>query len=393
MAGEANPFPAGGEADAGKERQAWIASRLAWEGQAPSAEWNHADEEKREIARQVIWVKNTWFRNMAGFPFLIASQENQVQMALENAAQWASQKGWRPCRRLADIPRESLLVLRERLILPWHPVTFPQSKAFKGVALEADEVRPSLSGAGWALFGEEDHLQIGHIRPPWESDPEFSAKTDAWESATGPFAHSEVFGFLTADPGKAGLARQMEIAIHLPALTANRLLAQAHEGLKAMGILMQPEPMGSVNGMDAGYFRLGSRGGLGLDLNSRTTRFWDAVKALLRWEAKARSTWWRKDGILLKDRMRRSYRMLSEAQLLPLHEALGFLSFVRLGMVMGEIDPAGLSRVERARILAQNGHLGLPPRNPEETDALDAHRRLDIRRAECVREIWPPSPA
>jgi protein-arginine kinase len=293
---------------------------------------------------------------------------------------------------------------RERLILPWQPITFAQTRNLKSLIFPEHHLDSVIR------LGEVEHLQVIACQAGWQASEDLETQADpshqpptspSWltlqnridsldgKAGSAPtWAKDKTYGFLQSDPAWAGCGLQIEAVVHLPAMTMHRRLAQAHEGLQALGLLLHPEPMGTMSGQDAGYFRISSRGGLGQTAESLNLTFWKNLKPLLQWEADLREMWWRRDGLLLRDRIRRSLRMLSEAQLLPLHEAIGFVSYVRLGALLGEIESGWLIPAEKVRVLSQSAHLGFASPPMPDTDKAEWQKRQDAARAEKVRTLW-----
>lgn len=359
-----------------------------------------------EVARQVLVVRRTWRRNLAGHAFLISCDEAAARKALAEARERASSWGYREEVRLHQTPPSLLGMWRERLLLPWQPITFTQTRNLKSVIFPENPLDSVIR------LGEVEHLQVIACQAGWQASEELemqdmpshqpsmppswlnrqnqidSQGSRAGSGTVSPWAQDKAYGFLQSDPAWAGCGMQIEAVVHLPALTMHRRLAQAHEGLQALGLLLHPEPMGTMSGQDAGYFRISSRGGLGQSAESLHLAFWKNLKPLLNWEAELREMWWRRDGLLLRDRIRRSLRMLSEAQLLPLHEAIGFVSYVRLGALLGEIESEWLIPAEKVRVLLQSAHLGFASPPMPDADKAEWQKRLDARRAEKVRTLW-----
>ncbi len=371
-------------------REAWnwdafAQSTLPWNRPAPASLWQSTESQAVELAKQAVFVRRTFRRNFPGFPFLIAAQENQVLQIMQIVTAWAKAQGGEWLTRLTDLPAQALGALRERTLLPWQPVTFPQVKAQKALILGAQ----ALASPFAFRLGEVDHLQALTWEPGWKlADEENQELEKALQDSGGTFCHSGKFGFLTSDPHWSGAGEQIEVLLHLPALTSQRAIAQAHEGCQALGLLLHPEPMGAVSGLDAGYFRVSSRGGMGQKPTELRHGFLKALQPLLLWEGQMRLAWWKKDKPVLLERIRRSQRMLAEAQLLPMHEALGFAAFVRLGVVLEDVDAAWLEPIERIRVLAQSSHLGPWVFHSEPMDQQKKQRFEDARRAEIVRSLW-----
>jgi protein-arginine kinase len=354
-----------------RSESSWAQADVPWATLPP-------DPLSDEIAKQVIVVRQTWRRNMAGHAFLVSCDEAAAHAALKAAREVASSWGYLEEIRLQKASPRQLGLWRERLILPWQPVTFAHNRALKSLLFSAN------SGLSAIRLGEVEHLQVVTWQAGWQSQ-EMDPPTD------NHFAYDPAYGYLQSDPAWAGAGLQIDAVVHLPALTAHRRLAQVHEGLQALSLLMHPEPMGTVSGQDAGYFRISSRGGLGQTAADLRLAFWRNLKPLLQWEADLRQTWWRRDTLLLRDRIRRSLRMLSEAQLLPLHEAVGFVSFVRLGSLLGEIEPEWLVPAEKVRVLSQSAHLGFaaaPSAEADKANKTDWQKSEDACRAEKVRTLW-----
>lgn len=338
-----------------------------------------AQTQLSDTSSHLLFVRVTARRNFAGFPFWVSSAPEVCARVSETFRAAAQARGFGVGFHLADASRETIHVLRERMLLPERPASFPGKRDFK-LWLPGQEPGEHL------LFGETEHWTHTRLAlPPAQNHPgdntphhpalslnaprsfdPFARATEIaqeWAHDTNDslFAHSETWGYLTSHPAHAGPGLQVDAGIHLPALTALRRIPQIVQAMAAIGCELQPLSLREPGAAESGFFRLLTRGGLGLDAIEIITRFRSQVEAVLHAEQRARDYLTRDDRAQheLEDRAHRALNLLQEARRMESPELQLLVSQVRTGVYEGLFPNTLLPQLETLRVLAGPGHIAI----------------------------------
>lgn len=361
---------------------------------------NSATAAGEDAAARVMFHSWILRRNFAGFPFWVSSSPETCARIAERARAHAALRGFEAGVTLAALEPRTRGILRERMLLPEQPVSFPGKRDFKMLFARSAETGVSEH----ALLGETEHWT--RIRTEGGAP---SAEIPTGPSPLSEFLHAEetrepvasgrpsVFsrstewGLLTSDPSFAGNGLQGEAGIHLPGLTAARKIPQVRQAMAAMGLELSPLSLRAPGAAEAGYFRLRSRGGMDLSSEDLRRRFTGKLKTLLDAETGAWERWNARDPNLLEDRMHRALRLLQEARRMEFAEMLFLTSFARAGVYKGIFAVSLLPKLETLRVTAQPAHLAANPA-PEDapvphTGPGEASERENARRALLGRTL------
>lgn len=371
----APPPDPGAGTDAARTNSAWVGLATA---PVPWARLRDAPPESGDGASpssRVLFVRVIASRNFSGVPFWVSCSSAASEALAERARAQAHAESLADEHRLATLTSEGLGILRERMLLPEQPVSFPGTRESKRVFL-----RPERDGAvqAHALFGEVEHWTRIHtlgpsaLSPPQPATPSpfppdlpslsIHDLAHVWshDDRSGVFAHAEPWGFLMSDPAHTGTGLRFEAGLHLPALsafTARPRLQQVARALAATGHELQPLSLREPNTGANGFFRLVSRGDAAPTAAECAAHFAAQVDAVLRTEAQAWAAWNDREADVLEDRMHRSLRILQEARRLEDAEMPALISLARAGVYAGVFPDSLLPRLETLRVHAQPFHV------------------------------------
>ncbi len=185
------------------------------------------------------------------------------------------------------------------------------------------------------------------------------AKTSQIENALGAnsnFAFSEKFGFLTADPHHSGTSLIVSSYLHLPALihlhTLNdHLEKEKLEGIQTLGLQGSPNDLvGDILMLQNGYT-------LGLSEETILSTLRSAILRLVVAEKDARSEIKARQNPRFKDHISRAIGLLKHSYQLQATEALGALSFLKLGIELGWIKGISIEEVNTLYFDSRRSHL------------------------------------
>ncbi len=229
-------------------------------------------------------------------------------------------------------------------------------------------------------FNVKDHIEIQctdctqDIEKAWAK----ASSIEAALSANSNYAFSEKFGFLTADPHLSGTSLIVSTYLHLPALIhlhtlSDHLEKEKFEGIQTLGLQGSPDDLvGDILMVQNGYT-------LGITEETILTTVRSAALRLIVAEKDARSEIKARQNPRFKDHISRAIGTLKHSYQLQASEALGQLSFLKLGVELGWIKGISLEEVNTLYFDSRRSHLTylLHEESPSE--------EIAIKRAEYLR--------
>ncbi|MFM8385246.1 MAG: ATP--guanido phosphotransferase [Planctomycetia bacterium] len=246
-------------------------------------------------------------------------------------------------------------------------------KGPRGVYFGSDEVVS-------VMVNEEDHLRIQAIAASLalEQCMEVARKVDEALEQRLPYAVSAQHGYLTACPTNAGTGLRASVMMHLPALVARQDMdkvfqSASRSGLTVRGFNGEGSPaMGDL-------YQISNHVTLGRSEEEILSDVCDLVPRIIEYEQRMRQHLVTTGRTRLEDRCHRALATLRAARAITTEEAMGHLSSVRLGIVLGLLQGVDLRRVTELFVLVQAAHV-----QKAEGRLLDMAER-DERRAALLR--------
>jgi len=226
-------------------------------------------------------------------------------------------------------------------------------EASSGSAFLLDETGETIIS-----FNVKEHLQIQctDCKQDLEQCWMRASAIETTLSGGSNFAFNERFGFLTADPLHAGTALIVSAYLHLPALIHHHTLTdhlekEKLEGIQMLGLQGSPDELvGDILMVQNGYT-------LGVNEESILSTIRASVLRLVVAEKDARSEIKARENPRFKDQISRSIGLLKHSYQLQAAEALGALSFLKLGIELGWIKGISLEEVNTLYFNSRRSHL------------------------------------
>ncbi|ACL68847.1 protein arginine kinase [Halothermothrix orenii] len=272
--------------------------------------------------------------------------------------------------KMDDLPEVEREVLVEKhLISPAHA----KAGEGKGVLLNDNE---TIS----IMINEEDHLRLQVLIPGLQLE-------GAWETASElddlleeklDFAFSQKWGYLSACPTNVGTGLRASVMVHLPALNLtnniNKMLgAISKVGLTVRGIYGEgSEYVGNL-------YQISNQVTLGHTEKEIIANLKSVTSQIIEQERQARNLLLKEKEIEVRDRVNRSFGILSHAYQISSEEALRMLSNVKLGIDMGIITDVDTGVLSELMVLIRPAHL----QKLEGKELTPTER--DIKRAELIK--------
>ncbi|MFM8980554.1 MAG: ATP--guanido phosphotransferase [Planctomycetia bacterium] len=312
-------------------------------------------------------------RNLAGFPFAQRAPAEQraevvtrVQPVLQGL-QVAPRTFWvdleQSDKQVAALLVERHLISRE----------LQGGKGPRGVYFGSDEVVS-------VMVNEEDHLRIQAITASLalEHCMEVARKVDEALEQRLPYAVSAQHGYLTACPTNAGTGLRASLMMHLPGLVQmgqmDRVFQSAsRSGLTVRGFNGEGSPaMGDL-------YQISNHVTLGRSEEQIVADVNDMVPRIVAYEQRTRQELLTRGRTKLEDRTHRALALLRAARVMTTEEAMGHVSAVRLGVVLGLLPGLDLQRVSELFVLVQAAHVQNLEGRPLEAAERDERRAALLR--------------
>jgi len=209
------------------------------------------------------------------------------------------------------------------------------------------------------MINEEDHLRLQVMRSGLQID-------EAWEQINNlddtleqqlDYAFDAQYGYLTACPTNVGTGIRVSVMLHLPALRLTNELEKVGQAARDMKLMIRglhgegTEALGD-------FFQISNQITLGRseeeiidDLRSVV------IPKIVEYESATRETLQRNRPQALDDKIWRALGLLQNARLISSHEAMQYLSHIRMGLHVGRVKSIDLQTLNELFLQIQPAHL------------------------------------
>ncbi|GAB6992527.1 protein arginine kinase [Paenibacillus pini] len=315
-------------------------------------------------------------RNLQHLPFPLLANPEQLEEVLERLTDIPNQEELQSLGTFYMIKMNEIDSLDKKVLVEKHLISpnLASESPNGAVILNEDE---SVS----IMINEEDHLRIQCLYPGFQV-------RDAWDRATSiddvfenhvDYAFDDRRGYLTSCPTNVGTGLRASVMMHLPALVMtqqiNRILSAVSQvGLTVRGIYGEgSEALGNL-------FQISNQITLGQTENEIIDNLHSVVLQMIEHEKNARQHLLDESRVRMTDRVKRSYGILSYAEVMDSKEAAQRLSDLRLGIDLGIIEGPSIAVMNELNVMTQPGFL-------QKTYGHDSNvEDRDMCRAKLIRE-------
>ncbi len=232
------------------------------------------------------------------------------------------------------------------------------------------------------MVNEEDHIRIQCIYPGFEAQKalELIGRVDDYLSERLDYAMHEKYGYLTSCLTNVGTGMRISYMLHLPATVMSGAADSIFATLGKLGITvrgMYGEGTKSVGNI----FQISNQTTLGRSENEIASAVSEAISSVIAKERELQTKLSEKNGIVLEDKILRSYAILKSARIMQSKEMMELLSDVRLGLSLGFIDDTDYTVLNNIMITASPAHISADLKCATATDR-------DVTRAEMIRKAF-----
>ena len=189
------------------------------------------------------------------------------------------------------------------------------------------------------IINLEDHLHLHlmstsqNFTPPWKT----LSKLEQSLSKELGFAYSKRFGYLTADPAVCGTGLALQAVLHIPALLH---LSKFEDLIEKLPSDISLKGLGKEGSYLADFVLIENKYTLGVSEEAILQSVHEVAKKFETAEKNLRKSLDPTQTTLLKDKIARSFGLISNALSLQTEEALSSLSLIHLGKELGWIQKA-----------------------------------------------------
>ncbi len=189
------------------------------------------------------------------------------------------------------------------------------------------------------MINEEDHIREQYFMRGYDLEKAYERITgiDDVISESIPFAFDRQFGYLTACPTNLGTGMRASVMMFLPAISRRGLMKRTVPELNRLGLTVRGAS-GEGSGSEGDLFQISNEVTLGVSETEILSAVEKAVRILVQFELRERERMKAEEGIGLKDRVLRSYGILSNCCLIGMKEFMELVADVKLGVMLGYLN-------------------------------------------------------
>jgi len=230
------------------------------------------------------------------------------------------------------------------------------------------------------MLNEEDHLRMQSIRAGLQLKEAFQALSglDTELEQSLEFAFDPKLGYLTTCPTNLGTGLRASAMLHLPALVLSDQIGQVLQAVNKIGLAVRglygegTESLGNL-------YQISNQSTLGESEETIIRRLERVISEVATHERNAREKLLEDDPAMVADKIGRAYGVLRHAHLIDSKEALGHLSLLRFGGILGFFPEGSVTLCDNLLMDIQPAHLQLHAGRQLEPEERDAHRAEIVR--------------
>ncbi len=229
------------------------------------------------------------------------------------------------------------------------------------------------------MVNEEDHLRLQCIYAGFEDKKAYDliSKIDSYLSEKLDYAVHEKYGYLTSCLTNVGTGMRISYMMHLPAIVMFKAADSVFSAIGKLGATVRG--MYGEGTKSSGFiFQISNQITLGKDESEIISAISETAGSVIAKEQELRGELYKQKGLVLEDKIMRSYGTLKSARIMQTSEMMTLLSDVRLGISLGIIEDVDTKTVNNLMITASRAHLA-------NSDGTESDFERDVERARLIR--------
>ncbi len=331
------------------------------------AEWFKEHGEKNDV---VLSTRIRLARNLKGIPFPTKMNADDAQRVIDLVESALEEMNYTFTK--VDLPSmsqaEKQKLVEERCISP-----NLASSSLPCAAYISEDQKVSI------MINEEDHLRIQCIYAGFEDQKalELIGRVDDYLSEKLDYAMHEKYGYLTSCLTNVGTGMRISYMLHLPATVMSGAADSVFAAVAKLGVTVRGM-YGEGTKSAGNLFQISNQTTLGRSEAEIATSLAETLGSIISKERELRSKLSEKKGLILEDRIMRSYAILRSARVMQSKEMMDRLSDVRFGIGLGIIDDVDYTTLNDIMICASPAHISAD-------FGIDGAVERDVKRAEMLR--------
>ncbi len=316
-------------------------------------------------------------RNVQSEPFPMLATSSQSEHILNRVRNVLENEQLHVLGQFEMLQLDQVGELEKRVLVEKHLIS-PNlaNEARHGAVIVSDNEAISV------MINEEDHLRIQVLYPGFQLKQawELADQIDDVLETSVSYAYDEKLGYLTSCPTNVGTGIRASVMMHLPALVITQQINRILQAITQVGLAVRGL-YGEGSEATGNLFQISNQITLGQTEEEIIDNLHSVARQIIEHEKAARMKLMSESRTKITDRIRRSYGILSFAEVMDSKEAAQRLSDVRLGIDLGIVEHVPSRVMNELLIMTQPGYLqkhygkGL---SPEERD---------LYRAKLIREL------
>lgn len=231
------------------------------------------------------------------------------------------------------------------------------------------------------MVNEEDHIRIQIFTSglDLQNTINLTKEIDKKLDDSLHFSSNKEYGYLTACPSNVGTGLRASVMVHLPALKLTGNISKVLHIVNSFGMTIRGI-YGEESQSKGDMYQISNNQTIGITEEEIINNLENITKKVMEQERLARKNL-AKNEIELKDRVYRSYGILTNAVKLSSEESISLLSDIKLGTDLGIIKELNDAKVKKLELYTRPANL-----QKYAGEILNAYER-DIKRAEIIKEI------
>ncbi len=230
------------------------------------------------------------------------------------------------------------------------------------------------------MVNEEDHIRLQCLCAGFEEEKAYEqiSLVDTYLCERLDYAVHEKYGYLTSCLTNVGTGMRISYMLHLPAIVTFKAADGIFSAIGKMGATVRG--MYGEGTKSSGYlFQISNQITLGRSEAELISSLKETAAGVIAKEQELRHELQRRKGLILDDKIFRSFGTLKFASIMQSDEMMKLLSDVRLGISLGIIDNIDSRTVNNLMVKASRAHM-----SGEDGTVSDFER--DVERANLIKK-------
>ncbi len=230
------------------------------------------------------------------------------------------------------------------------------------------------------MVNEEDHIRIQCIYAGKEHKKthELISKVDDYLSEKLDYAMHEKYGYLTSCLTNVGTGMRVSYMLHIPAIVASGAAESIFSAVTKLGVTVRGM-YGEGTKSYGNLFQFSNQTTLGRSEEEIINALNDTIDSVISKECELQGKLFEKKGLVLEDKIMRSYSILKAARIIESKEMMERLSDLRFGKSLGIIDNIEYKTLNEIMIKTS-------PANISSDHNIENAFERDVKRAQIIRE-------